>query len=87
MQTLSFNSKSTIIVIKVEWFWKPLDSLVYVFVTCFGPDRVQRSIAFLSFWIYCSIETSKKQRIVHGQGASNMKYSIVVFNFDVCRLS
>ena len=32
MQTLSFKPKSTIIVIKVEWLWKPLDSLVYVFV-------------------------------------------------------
>ena len=31
MQTLSFKSKSTIIVIKVEWLWKPLDFLVYVF--------------------------------------------------------
>ena len=31
MQTLSFKSKSTIIVIKVEWLWKPLDCLVYVF--------------------------------------------------------
>ena len=87
MQTLSFKSKSTIIVIKVEWLLKPLDCLVYVFVTCFGLDRAQRSRAFLSFWIYCPIETSKKQRIVHGQGASNMKYSIVVFNFDVCQLS
>ena len=29
----------------------------------------------------------KKQRIVRGQGASNKNYSIVVFSFDVCRLS
>ena len=49
METLSFKSKSTIIVIKVEWLLKPLDCLVYVFVTCFGLDRAQRSRAFLSF--------------------------------------
>ena len=30
---------------------------------------------------------NKKQRIVHGQEASNENYSTVVFNFDVCRLS
>ena len=29
----------------------------------------------------------KKQRTVGGQGASNINYSTVVFNFDVCRLS
>ena len=27
---------------------------------------------------------NKKQRIVHGQGASNINYSTVVFNLDVC---
>ena len=30
---------------------------------------------------------NKKLRIVHGQGASNINYSIVVFNFHVCRRS
>ena len=30
---------------------------------------------------------NKKQRIVHGQGTSNMNYSTIVFNFDICRLS
>ena len=30
---------------------------------------------------------NKKQRIVDGQGASNINCSTVVFNFDVCRLS
>ena len=30
---------------------------------------------------------NKKQRIVDGQGASNINCSAVVFNFDVCRLS
>ena len=29
----------------------------------------------------------QKQRIVHGQGASNINYSTIVLNFDVCRLS
>ena len=32
--------------IKVEWLGDPL---LYVFVSFFGPDRTQRSIAFLSF--------------------------------------
>ena len=31
------------------------------------------------------IYEQKKQRIVHGQVASNINYSIIVFNFDVCR--
>ena len=30
---------------------------------------------------------NKTQRIVHGQGASNITYSTIVFNFDVCWLS
>ena len=30
---------------------------------------------------------NKKQRIVHGQGAANINYSTVIFNFDICRLS
>ena len=30
---------------------------------------------------------NKKQRIAHGQEASNITYSTIVFNFDVCRLS
>ena len=30
---------------------------------------------------------NRKQRIVHGQGASNITYSTVVFIFDVCQLS
>ena len=34
------------IVIKVEWLGNPL---LYVFVSFFGSDRAQRSIAFLSF--------------------------------------
>ena len=89
------------IVIKVEWLWNPLDSSVNVFFSFFGRDCTQRSIAFLSFWTYWPIETShsfiqsqflnkKKQRIVQGQGASNINYSTVVFNwvnFDICRLS
>ena len=81
--------------IKVELLGNPL---LYVFVSFFGPDRVQRSIiVFLSFWTYWPIEAfhefiqsqflNKKQRIVHGQGASNINYSTVVFNFDVFRLS
>ena len=35
-----------IILIIVEWLGDPL---LYVFVSFFGPDRAQRSIAFLSF--------------------------------------
>ena len=31
------------------------------------------------------IYEQKKQRIVHGQVASNINYSIIVFNFDVCQ--
>ena len=34
-----------------------------------------------------TIFEQKKQRIVHGQGASEINYSTVVFNFDICRLS
>ena len=30
---------------------------------------------------------NKKQRFVHCQGAANINYSNVFFNFDVCRLS
>ena len=77
---------------------KPVRLLCYFFsVSFFGPDRAQRSIAFLSFRTYLPIETShqfiqsqsvnKKQRIVHGQGASNINYTTVVFNFDVCLFS
>ena len=33
------------------------------------------------------IYEQKKQRIVRGQGASNINYITIVFNFDVCRLS
>ena len=70
----------------VEWLGDPL---LYVFVSFFGPDRAQRSIAFLSFWSYWPIKqfVNKKQRIAQNQGASNITYSTVVFNFDVCRLS
>ena len=30
---------------------------------------------------------NRKQRIVHGQGASNIIYSTIVFNFDICQVS
>ena len=30
---------------------------------------------------------NRKQRIVHGEGASNITYSPIVFNFDGCRVS
>ena len=36
--------------------------------------------------IYSVTICDKKQRIVHGQGASNIIYSTIVFNFDVFRL-
>ena len=72
---------------------------LYVFVTFFGPDRAQRSIAFLSLLNLLTnrTETShlftqsqfvdKKQRLLHSKGASNINYSTIAFNFDVCRLS
>ena len=44
-----------------------------------------RNIALIysvTFW-----EQKKNQRIVHGQGASNINCSTIVFIFDVCRLS
>ena len=53
----------------------------------------QCSIAFLLFWLLTSHQfiqsefLNKRQRIVHGQGACNITYSTIVFNFDVCRLS
>ena len=37
-------------------------------------------------WIQSQF-VNKNQRIVHGQGASNINYNTVDFNFDVCRLS
>ena len=56
----------------VEWLWNPSDS----FVICFcGPESAQRSKEF----------ANRKQRIVHFQGASNIKCSTVVFIIDVCR--
>ena len=33
--------------------------------------------------IYSITSCEQNQRIVHGQGASNINYSTVVFNFDV----
>ena len=55
----------------MEWLGNPL---LYVFVSFFGPDCVQLSIAFPSFWTYWPVETlhefiqsqflKKKQRIV-----------------------
>ena len=35
-----------------------MGNLLYVFVSFFGPDRAQCSIAFLSFWTYWPTETS-----------------------------
>ena len=37
--------------------------------------------------IYSVTICEQKQSIVQGQGASNINYSTVVFNFDVCWLS
>ena len=48
---------------------------------------MNRNIAFIYSIKICEKKTTNKQRIVHGQGSSNIKYNIVVFNFDVCRLS
>ena len=77
----------------MEWLWNPL----YVFVSCFGLDLTQCSISFPMIsnlltnrnmaLIYSISFVNKKQRIVHGQGASNISNTTVVFNFDVCRLS
>ena len=77
---------------------KPVRLLCYMFLLAFlGPDRKQSWMVSLSFWTHWPIETShkfiqsqfvnKKQRIVHDQGASNITYSTVVFNFDVCQFS
>ena len=75
---------------------KPVRRLFHVFASFFEPDRAQRSTAFLSFWTYWliialiysdTICEQKKKRIVHSQGASNINYSTVIFNFDICRLS
>ena len=43
-----------------------------------------RNIALIYSVTFCE---QKKQRIVHGQGASNINCSAIVFIFDVCRLS
>ena len=77
----------------MEWLWNLWDFLL----AFFGPEFVQRLIAFLSFWTYWPTETShwfiesqfvnRKQRIVHGQGASSINYSTIVFDFGVCQLS
>ena len=82
------------IVNRVEWLWNPSDFFAVYFC---GPGGAQKdSITFLSFWSYWPIKTSrwfiqsrvvnKKRRIVHGHRASNIN-CIVVFIFDVCRLS
>ena len=44
-----------------------------------------RNIALIYSVTIC--EQKKKQSIVHGQGASNINCSTIVFIFDVCRLS
>ena len=44
-----------------------------------------RNIALIYSVTFC--EQKKKQRIVRGQGTSNINCSTIVFNFDVCRLS
>ena len=44
-----------------------------------------RNIALIYLVTIC--EQKKKQRIVHGQEASNINCSTIVFNYDVCRLS
>ena len=45
-----------------------------------------RNIALIYSVTICE-QQKKKQRIVHGQGASNINCSTIVFIFDVCRLS
>ena len=61
----------------------------------FGPDRAQRSVPIIlnllinrniALIFSVSICEPRKQKNVHGQGASNITYSTIVFNFDVCRL-
>ena len=78
---------------------KPVRLLLNVFVSFFGPNRAQRSIhiilnpltnrniALIYSVTICEQQQQEKLRIVHGQGASNITYSTIVFNFDVCRLS
>ena len=76
---------------------KTVRRLLYVFASFFEPDLAESSIVVVSFWTYWLVETSliysvtqfgnKTQMIVHGQEASNINFSTVVLNFDVCRLS
>ena len=57
-----------------------------MFLLAFGPDR--SNIALILSVIICPGQFGhKKQRTVHGQGASNINYLTIVFNFDVWRLS
>ena len=43
-----------------------------------------KNIALIYSVTICEQQQKKNQRIVHGQGASNINYSTVVFIFDVC---
>ena len=57
-----------------------------MFLLAFGPDR--SNIALIFSVIICPGQFEhKKQRTVHGQGASNINYLTIVFNFDLWRLS
>ena len=91
-----FCSRKTLgihVIDKVECLWSPTDFFLYVFVRFCRLDLAQRSIASRSFWPYWPIKTShcfiqsqflnKKQRVVHGQEASNINCSSVVLIFDV----
>ena len=62
----------------------------FYYSSSFGPDRAQRSIFNLLTDYRINLFrqfVNKNQRIVHGQGAVNINYSTVIFNFNVCRLS
>ena len=70
----------------MEWLGNPL---LYVFVSFFGPDCVQLSIAFPSFWTYWPVETlhefiqsqflKKKQRIVRPTLPTAPLFSTLIF--------
>ena len=72
---------------------KPGRILCYVFVSFYGPGCAQHSILNLLTnnrditLIYSVTICEQIQRVVYGQGASNINYTILVFNFDVCPLS
>ena len=76
---------------------KPFRLLCYMFLLAFLDLTMHsipiilkflthRSIICINYFIQSQF-VNRKQRILHGQGASNINCSTVVFNFDVHWLS